>query len=148
MINPQSYILLRVWYKSWIISLNAVCALRPDDTVAPPRAHPVESLVHKNGSFMRIRLSSSPHRPHNLCDIALYPAAFRVSDVYFLYLINTSWKETHVSFQFTDSFVRHWPSQMAFKHCCVINVFVILRIPIQMTKENTAVCDNFVHYLW
>ena len=60
MINPQSYILRRVWYKSWIYSLNAVCALRPDDTVAPTRAHPVESLVHKNGSFMRIRLSSSP----------------------------------------------------------------------------------------
>ena len=90
MINPQSYILRRFWYNSWIISVNAVCALRPADTVPPPRDHPVEGLVHKNGSFMRTRLRSSPHRPHNLCDIALYPAAVRASDVYFLYLGNTN----------------------------------------------------------
>jgi hypothetical protein len=60
MINPQSYFLRRVRYKSWIISLNAVCALRPDDTVAPPRAHRAEGLLHKNGSYMRTGLRSSP----------------------------------------------------------------------------------------
>jgi hypothetical protein len=60
MIYPQSYFLRRVRYKSWIISLNAVCALRPADTVTPPRAHRAEDLLHKNGSFMRTRLRGSP----------------------------------------------------------------------------------------
>jgi len=60
MINPQSHFLRRVRYKSWIISLNAIFALRPDDTVAPTRTHRAEGLLHKNGSFMRTRLHSSP----------------------------------------------------------------------------------------
>jgi hypothetical protein len=56
MIYLQSYFLRHVQYKSWIISLNSVGALRPGDTVPPPRAQPAEGLPHKNGSFMRTRL--------------------------------------------------------------------------------------------
>jgi len=59
--------LRRFSYKSWIISLIAVCALRSGDTVSPPTTQRADGPLHKNGSFMRTRLRSSlTSTPQNL----------------------------------------------------------------------------------
>jgi hypothetical protein len=59
MIYPQSFFLQPVRYKSLIISVNAMRALRPGDMVPPPMAQRADGLPHKNDSFTQTRLRVS-----------------------------------------------------------------------------------------
>ena len=128
--------------------------MRPDDTVAPPRTHRVEGLVHKKGSFIRKRLRGSPtptpqplrHRIVSSSGWSKRPAEKRRAFLSVYWLIYTKLAVT-VGFQ---TLLRNKcfcnPSDTTptgkRKYCCIWQLCSLFRVPVDILNKQSRTDDK------